>query len=293
MDAFWIIFTGLLIAFSGALLGAWLMVRRQSMMTDAISHAVLPGIVLAYLFLNERNSVMMLLAAALSGILATTLVSLVSTRLKIASEASIGLVYTLFFSIGVILVTQFAANVDLDLDCVLFGEIAYVPLNKVFLIEDMISVPPATLTVLITFIITSISLIMVHRILLLTSFDSVYASSIGFRPARADLMLMALVSLNTVAAFESVGSVLVLTFFSVPAATAFLFTRQMKSLMLWACVAGGAAVVAGYYFARTFNASIAPGMAVVSGIIFTVAVAVHLLGRNFHKTNLTKFDKSI
>ena len=129
MDAFWIIITGFLVASSTGMLGNLLLLRRMSMMGDALSHAVLPGIVIAYIISGSRASVPLFLGAIVMGVFTTLLIQFFSSKGKIQSDAAMGTVFTFLFAVGVILVTRFAGEADIDADCVLHGEIAFVPLQ--------------------------------------------------------------------------------------------------------------------------------------------------------------------
>src|SRR5690554_6833283 len=129
MNDFWIILTGVLVALNCGLLGCFLILRKMAMIGDAISHAVLPGIVLAFLFTGSRDSVTMLIGAGSLGVLTTFLIEFFHKRGKLQTDASIGVTFTFLFAVGVILISVFAGKVDLDQDCVLYGEIAYVPLD--------------------------------------------------------------------------------------------------------------------------------------------------------------------
>jgi manganese/zinc/iron transport system permease protein len=129
MDAFYIILTGSLVALCCGLLGSFLLLRQMAMVGDAISHAVLPGIVIAFLLSGSRDALPMLVGAAALGVLATVLIEWLRRVGRVQTDASIGLSYTTLFAIGIILISLFARQVDLDQECVLYGEIAYVPLD--------------------------------------------------------------------------------------------------------------------------------------------------------------------
>ena len=129
MIAFWIILTGALVAVSCGLLGCFLILRRMSMVGDAISHAVLPGIVISFLLSGSRETIPMLLGAGMTGLLATLIIEYFHRKAKLQTDASIGVTFTFLFAIGMVLISVFAGQVDLDQDCVLYGEIAYVPID--------------------------------------------------------------------------------------------------------------------------------------------------------------------
>jgi manganese/zinc/iron transport system permease protein len=142
MNDFWIILTGSLVAINCGMLGVFLILRKMAMIGDAISHAVLPGIVVAYLLAQSRNAIFTLLGAALFGLLTTFLIELFYKRARLQSDASIGITFTWLFAIGVILVTAFTGNIDLDQECVLYGDIAYVPFDLWYVGDQSIGPAP-------------------------------------------------------------------------------------------------------------------------------------------------------
>jgi manganese/zinc/iron transport system permease protein len=126
-----VIVAGLLAASSSALLGVYLIVRRLTLLADAISHAILPGIVLGFFIAGTRDTWAMLAGAALAAVACTSGIEFLTNRLKLQADLSIGLIFTFFFALGVILISIYAEQVDLDQECVLYGELAYAPLDVI------------------------------------------------------------------------------------------------------------------------------------------------------------------
>jgi manganese/zinc/iron transport system permease protein len=268
MDDFWIILTGILVASSCALLGSFLLLRKMTMVGDAISHAVLPGIVLAYLVAQTRASVAMLIGAALFGVLTTILIEVLHKNGKLQIDASIGVSFTWLFAIGVILISFYAGQVDLDQDCVLYGEIAYVPLD-VWLSENGTNLGPVSVWLMgANLLIVLLFVGLGYKGLLLTSFDPVLAATLGISTAFWHYALMGAVSLTTVFAFESVGAILVVAFLVGPAATAYLLTEDLKKMLLLSVLCGVIGAVGGYWLAVWIDGSIAGAMAAVIGLEF-------------------------
>lgn len=271
MDALWIILTGSLVAITCGILGCYLILRKMAMVGDAISHAVLPGIVLAFLISGSRDSVVMLTAAGLTGILTTFIIEFLNKKGKLQADAAIGVTFTMLFAIGVILISAFAGQVDLDQDCVLYGEIAYVPLD-VWITGGGVNMGPRALYIIgfallliIVFILTG------YKELYLTTFDPAYAAAVGISTALWHYLLMSMVSLATVASFELVGAILVVAFLVAPPATAYLLTDSFPRMLVITAIIGIVTAVAGYYLAVWINGSIAGAMSVVAGIFFTLA----------------------
>ncbi len=267
LDTLWIILTGSLVAACGGLLGCFLVLRKMAMVGDAISHAVLPGIVIAYLLSHTRDSLLMLLGAAVFGILVTWIIEVLSKKAQMQVDAAIGLAYTSLFAIGVILISAYAGQVDLDQDCVLYGEIAYVPLDRFY--WQGLDLGPRTVWVLTGLLLFIIAFVYWgYKGLFLTTFDEVYAFSLGISTTFWHYSLMGAVSLTTVFSFESVGAILVLAFLVGPAATAYLLTDNLPKMLLLSVILGVLASISGYYLANWVNGSIAGAMVVMIGLEF-------------------------
>jgi len=264
-DAFWIILTGCLVSISSGLLGCYLILRRMAMVGDAISHAVLPGIAIAFLVSGSRSSVPMLIGAALVGMFCTVLIELFHKKAKLQEDASIGISFTWLFAVGVILITFFADTVDLDQECVLYGDITFVNF------ETTAGVPNAVWMLGAVCILVISAITIGYKGLFITTFDPDFAATLGISTALWHYGLMGAVSINTVMSFESVGAILVVAFMIVPGATAYLLTHSLKK-MLWLSVAIGIiASISGYYFALWLNASVSGGMVTMLGLEFVLA----------------------
>lgn len=268
INSFWIILTGALVAVSCSMLGSFLVLRKMSMVGDAISHAVLPGIVIAFLLSGSRSTTPMLIGAAFFGILTTYLIETFNKKGRLQDDASIGITFTWLFAIGVILITAFASNVDLDQDCVLYGEIAYVPLDLWYL-EDGSDLGPRAVWISGSVLLYIFALVFfAYRKLFITTFDPAYAAAIGISTMFWHYLLMSSVSLVTVVSFESVGAILVVAFLIAPAATAYLLTEQLPKMLLLSAIFGIIAAFFGYILAAYLDSSIAGAMTTILGLEF-------------------------
>lgn len=279
MEAFIIILTGSLVAICCSLLGSFLILRKMSMVGDAISHAVLPGIVLAYFAVESSDSIWLIIGAGLLGIFTTFLIEFFHHRGKLQTDASIGVTFTALFAFGVILVTFYAGNSHIDQDCILHGEIAYTPIDLVYTSAGTPIAPKAILSLTVVFILVAIFLGLFYKEMFITTFDPQYSGSIGIHSARWHYALMGLVSLTTVAAFESVGAILVVAFLIVPAASAYLLTNNLRTMLLLSCLFGIISSAIGYLIASNINGSIAGAMVSVSGFIFLGCYLITTLKR--------------
>jgi manganese/zinc/iron transport system permease protein len=272
LNDLYIIVTAILVSASCGLLGCYLILRRMAMVGDAISHAVLPGIVIAFLISGERDSTTMLLGAGLIGILTTFLIEFFHTRAKLQTDASIGVTFTWLFAVGVVLITLFASKIDLDQDCVLYGEIAYVPLDN-FVTAQGVNLGPRSLYIMGFILLLIVSFIVIfYKELFLTTFDPAFAKAIGISTVMWHYLLMGAVSATTVASFESVGAILVVALMIGPAATAYLITDQFRRMLVISVIIGVVASVSGFYIAVWLDGSIAGAIAMMCGVLFMVTL---------------------
>ncbi|TCW41108.1 metal ABC transporter permease [Laceyella sacchari] len=270
MNELWIILTGMLVASSCALLGCFLILRKMAMVGDAISHAVLPGIVVAFLVTGDRHSLPMLLGAAAFGLVTTLLIESLR-KSGVQADAAISVTFTSLFSVGIILVSLFARQVDLDLDCVLYGEIIYVPWDTIIW-NGLDWGPKAVWIVGTTLVLNALAILLFYKQLKLSAFDPAMAAALGIPVAFFHYLLMGLVSVTTVASFESVGAILVVAMLIVPAATAYLLTDRLSRMLLYSVLAGCLSAVTGYFLAGALDASVAGAMTVMAGVFFILAL---------------------
>src|SRR5688500_18404044 len=266
----WIVAAGILCAMSCALLGNYLVLRRMSMMGDAISHAVLPGLAIAFLITGSRASLPMFIGAAIVGVLTALFTQWVNRFGKVEESASMGVVFTTLFAIGLILLVRAADKVDLDPGCVLYGAIELVPLDlrELFGME----IPRAVVMLGIVFIVDILFVLIFYKELKISSFDPELATTLGLNSTVMHYLLMTLVAVTTVASFESVGSILVVAMLIVPAATAHLLTDRLPTMILVSAIIGLLSAALGQFAALTVptwfgysDTNTAGMMAVVAG----------------------------
>lgn len=274
MDAVWIITCGILIVISCSLLGCFLVLRKIAMIGDAISHAILPGIVIAFLFQNSFNSFYTFLGAIIVGLLTTFLISYINKHGNLQLDASIGTVFTSLFALGAVLIALYAKDIDIDQDCVLYGEIAFITLNM-WITEGGTSLGPVAFWQLSLVAVIIVSFVVWgYSYLKITTFDPTFAVTLGISTTLWHYLLMGAVSLATVASFEAVGAILVIAIMIVPPSAAYLLTEKLKTMCFLAVGLGILAVLGGYFLAVYIDSSIAGAIATVSGLIFLVAVGI-------------------
>lgn len=262
----WILLTASLVGLSCGIIGVLLILRRLAMMADAISHTVLLGIVTAFLITRELSGSHMLIGAIIAGLLTSVLVQWFHSR-GVQQDASIGVVFTTLFAIGVILIATQVGNAHLDVKHALMGEITFIPWNKVN-IPWIGEIPEATFILSVVLIVVIIVILSFYKEWKITSFDPALAASLGIPVVLMHYLFMSLVSVTTVAAFDAVGAIMVVAMLITPAASAYLWTDRMSVMIILSGTFGVLSSVAGYYIAVWLDTSISGSMAFATGIMF-------------------------
>ncbi len=274
----WIIAAGSLCAVAAALLGNFLVLRRMSMLGDAISHAVLPGLAAAFFLSASRSSWPMFAGAVVVGILTALFTEWIRGIGKVDEGASMGVVFTSLFALGLVLIVQAADHVDLDPGCVLFGAIELTPLDTLSIGGQ--EIPRAVVMLTIVAAIDACFVILFFKELKISSFDPTLATTIGFNARLMHYLLMVLVAVTAVASFETVGNILVVAMFVVPPAAAYMLTDRLPRMIALSVILAVASAVLGHIGALTVPAwfgyqstNTAGMMAVAAGALLMLAVA--------------------
>ncbi len=290
----WIVVTGAFCAAACALPGCFLLLRRMSMMGDAISHAVLPGLALAFLFTASRASLTMFVGAAVVGVLTALFTQWVSRFGEVEHGAAMGIVFTTLFAIGLLLIVRAADHVDLDPGCVLYGAIELTPLDTWSLPGSEFAIPRATLLLAGMFGFNLLLVLLLFKELRLSAFDPALSTTLGFPSGLMHYLLMTDVAVTTVAAFEAVGSIIVIAMLIVPPAAACLLSRRLPTLIALSVVLAVLSAALGHVAAITLprflgfeTTSSAGMMAAAAGFLFLLAWLFHpgdgLLTRHFSR----------
>lgn len=261
------------------------------MMGDAISHAVLPGLAMAFLISGERTSLAMFIGAAAVGILTALFTQWISRFGNVDRGAAMGIVFTTLFALGLVMIVQAANHVDLDAGCVLYGAIELTPL-------DTITIPifgdvPRAVAVLSGMLVVNIGLVVIFfKELKISSFDPGLSTTMGFPSQLIHFGLMTVVALTTVACFEVVGSIIVIAMLIVPAASAYLITKRLVPMIVIACIFAILSAILGHAGAISIpklfghESTITSGMiAVASGLLFFV-VWIFSLCKQYHQSKV-------
>lgn len=276
-----VVLLAMVTAVACALPGVFVVLRRDAMLVDAISHAVLPGIVVGYLLTRDLDSPLVILGAALSGLVVVLGSELLERTGLLTGDAPNGLIFPALFSVGILLITSAASKVHLDTHAVLVGDLNLAAFDHLTLAG--LSIGPRYLYVMVAVLLLNlVALLLARRVLTLTTFDRDYARSLGVRTGRVNAAFMFLVSLTITAAFNAAGAILVVALVVAPPATAALLCTRVTP-MIWttAGVAAGGALL-GFSAAYLMDAATSAGMAVVYGLIFLAALA----GSRWHRRHL-------
>ncbi|HZJ69220.1 MAG TPA: metal ABC transporter permease [Candidatus Eisenbacteria bacterium] len=259
-----------------AVLGCFLLLRQLSMVTDALSHTILLGIVLAYFITKDLNSPLLFIGAGLFGVFTVFSIELLSATRLVKNDDAVGIIFPLFFSLAVILISTFARDVHLDVDMVLMGQVVMIPLNLVNFGGFM--VPKAMIYMTLMLVLNSAFIIVFFKELKASTFDPEFATLAGFSSTLLYYLLMTLTSFTAVSAFDAVGAIMVIALFIGPAASAYLVTKDLKKMVIVSALYAILNAVAGYYLSMSLNVSISGLVATMTGLTTLLTVLFNRQG---------------
>ncbi len=279
----WIVVTGAVLAMACALPGTFLLLNRQSMLGDGISHAVLPGLAIAFLISGSRDWPFMLAGAVVAGVLTGVISNAIENYGKVESGAALGVSFCSLFALGLILIRVASDKVDLDANCVLYGTIETAVIDGV--IDG--SVPRVAWQAIAMLVVNTALGLIFYKELKVSSFDPALAESQGIPAGRLKFGITLITAVTTVMAFEAVGSILIVALLIVPPATAILISHRLSVILLLSCGIGSVAAVLGHWMAigpfpalmrqlfgleTLTSASSAGMMAVACGLLFLIVL---------------------
>ena len=267
----WIALMGFFVATSCGLIGNYLILRRMALVGDAISHSILPGIAIAFLVANSRSTPVMFLGALAAGILTTVVIEIIHKKSRVKQDAAIGITFSTLFAIGVILISLFADKVDLDQECVLYGEISFVPLAPFVNIGALSLGPEPVMRMGVVTLVTAFLIVVFYKELLVSSFDPGLAVSLGVNAGVMHYALMSMLSVVVVSAFESVGAILVVAMLILPGATAALLSNRLPTVMSLSVLHAALSSLLGIHLAIWLECSMAAAMVVMGALLFLAA----------------------
>ena len=258
----------LVTAIACSIIGVFLVLRRLSMLADAISHSILLGIVLAYFVVKDITSVYLVFGAAIFGVITVFSIESLSKTKLVKNDDAVGIVFPMFFALAVILITKYARNVHLDVDIVLMGEVIMAPLNTVNFLG--MEIPKSLLQMSVMGLINIAFIRIFFKELKLTTFDAEFAKIAGFSEVLLFYGLMSLTSFTTVVAFEAVGAILVISFLIAPASSAYLISKNLRTMIIISVLYSILNSILGFVLAMYYNLSMSGMSATIAGITFFI-----------------------
>lgn len=276
---------GALVGSACGWVGTYLLLRRMALIGDAISHSVLPGIVGAFFLTRHTSTAAMFAGAIAAGFATVALVEFIQKKSRIKADAAICVVFTTLFALGVLMVQSL--NTHLDVDCVLFGEIAFVPLEPPAMLWGHALGPPSVVRMAALAAVLLGLIVFFYKELLITSFDAGISKAMGLSPGAWHYGLMAALSLAVVSSFESVGAIMAVAMLIVPA----MFGAQLSSRLPWrlalSSAHAAASSVLGFHLAVWLNCSTAGAMVVAGSFLFLCAWGGTALAQRWHRAKAT------
>ncbi|AVI50706.1 zinc ABC transporter permease [Pukyongia salina] len=257
----------MVVAIACAIPGVFLVLRKMALISDAISHSILPGIVIGFFITQDLNSPLLIALAAVTGVITVVLVEWIQKTGLVKEDTAIGLVFPALFSIGVILIAKNANDVHLDVDAVLLGELAFAPFDR--LMMSGMDMGPKSLWIMgVILLVTLLLLLLFYKELKVSTFDVGLSAAMGISPMVMHYGLMSVSSVTVVGAFDAVGAILVVALMITPAATAYLLTSNLKKMLLISVGIGIFSAIGGYWLAHLLDASISGSMTTVLAVVF-------------------------
>lgn len=246
--------TAVVIGIVSGAVGCFIILRGMSLMGDAISHAVLPGVAISYIL-----GINFFIGAIAFGLLSSLIITYIKNNSLIKGDTAIGITFSSFLALGIILIG--VANSSTDLFHILFGNILAV--------QDI----DKWLTIGVS-IFVLIMIALFFKQLLITSFDPLMAKAIGMKVNFYHYLLMVLLTLVSVTAMQSVGTILIVAMLITPAATAYLYTNSLKKMLILSSSIGAISSVLGLFIGYTFNIAAGSSIVITSAIIFAVSFLI-------------------
>jgi len=276
----WIALMGFLVATACGLVGNFLILRRMALVGDAISHSVLPGIAIAFLVAKSRSSLAMFVGALAAGVVTTVIIETIHRKTRVKQDAAIGIAFTSLFALGVILISLFASKVDLDQECVLYGEIAFVPLEEMVRVGAVTLGPVSVVRMAVVTLLLAVLVVAFYKELLVSSFDPTLAVSLGINSTVVHYSLMAALSVVVVSAFEAVGAILVVAMLILPGATATLLSQRLPVMLGLTVLHAALSSVLGIHLGVWLNCSLAAAVVVAATVLFMLSWLITSAGRH-------------
>lgn len=243
--------TSVIVGLVAGVIGSFIVLRGMSLMGDALSHAVLPGVAVSYMMGTNY-----IIGASVFGLAAAALIGVVQQKSKLKSDTSIGIVFSSFFALGIILISK--AQSSTDLTSILFGNVLAVRES------DIIMTAIVAISVLLF-------VVLFYKELLVSSFDPTMAEAYGLKVRLIHYGLMFALTLVAVTSLQTIGTILVVALLVTPAATAYLLTNRFKTMIMLASLIGMVSAVIGLMFSYNFNYPSGATIVLTAAFFFVLA----------------------
>lgn len=273
----WLIIAAVLVATLCSFIGSFLILRKQALMADAISHTILLGIVLAFLISSSLDGLPMLIGGSIAGLFTAALTQWISHR-GIKNDAAIGIVFTTLFAIAVVIISMKTSHVHIDVNHTIMGEMAFIPWELVS-VFGLFYAPRAIVLLVIASLVVAFVCLGLYERWKVIMFDEQYARVMGIKTKLYHYLFMLLLSLVAVAAFDAVGSILVIALLITPAATAYLWTNKLSIMLLLSMAIGAFSALIGLALAWQWDTTMSGMIALTTGIVFTISFVIKKVKR--------------
>ena len=280
----WIVLMGFFVTAACGLLGNYLLLRRMALIGDAISHSILPGLVVAFMIFKTATTWVAFTGALAAGMLTVLIIEFIHRQSRVKPDAAICIAFTTLFALGVVLMSMLEStgSFHIDADCVLYGEIAFVPLEPPVVWNGYSLGPPSALRMIVVFGVVILAIATFYRELLVTSFDPGLAKSLGMRTAVWHYGLMGALALVVVSAFEAVGAILAVAMLIVPPMFAAQVSDRLPVRLGLTILHAALSATIGLHISVWLNCSAAGAMVVAAALLFVAVWMASLVWRWWH-----------
>jgi manganese/zinc/iron transport system permease protein len=269
----WIVLMGFFVTAACGLVGNYLLLRRMALVGDAISHSILPGLVVAFMIFKTSATWVAFGGALVAGMLTVLIIEFIHRQSRVKPDAAICIAFTTLFAFGVVLMSMLEStgSFHIDAECVLYGEIAFVPLEPPAVWNGFVLGPPSALRMVLVLAAVVLVIVVFYKELLVTSFDSGLAKSLGMRTRNWHYGLMAALALVVVSAFESVGAILAVAMLIVPPMFAAQLSDRLPARLGLTILHAALSAILGFHLSVWLNCSAAGAMVVAAALLFVTA----------------------
>ena len=280
----WIVVMGFFVTAACGLVGNYLLLRRMALVGDAISHSILPGLVVAFMIFKTATTWVAFTGALAAGMLTVLIIEFIHRQSRVKPDAAICIAFTTLFAVGVVLMSMLEStgSFHIDADCVLYGEIAFVPLEPPVVWNGHSLGPPSALRMILVFLVVVVAIVAFYKELLVTSFDPGLAKSLGMRTGIWHYGLMGALALVVVSAFEAVGAILAVAMLIVPPMFAAQLSDRLPVRLGLTVVHAALSATIGFHLSVWLNCSAAGAMVVAAAWLFVIAWAGTQVRRWMH-----------